>query len=119
MLWHLPPLTRLVSGWAVCASGCVETVAELGCCGGASGRANQLPAHGGDELPPTHRLNRSIRPGVAAPATVLIAEMGGGSLLLQGWRNGPSAYVSADDAVPLRRALAAAYGNECGDEVHS
>lgn len=69
--------------------------------------------------PPAHSLNRSIRPGVPVPATVLIAEMSGGSLLLQGWRNGPSAYVSADDAAPLRRALAAAYGSEYGDEALS
>lgn len=49
---------------------------------------------------------------------VLVAEMGGGSLLLYGWRNGPSAYLSADDAVPLRQAMAAAYGavpTECGE----
>lgn len=64
-------------------------------------------------------LSRSIRPGVPAPATVLIVEMGGGSLLLQGWRDGPSAYVSAEDAEPLRQALATAYGSECGDEVRS
>lgn len=64
-------------------------------------------------------LSRSIRPGVPAPATVLIVEMGGGSLLLQGWRDGPSAYVSAQDAVALRQALAAAYGSEYGDEVDS
>jgi len=53
---------------------------------------------------------------VPVPATVLIVEMTGGSLLLQGWRNGPSAYLNADDAAPLRQALATAYGNECGDE---
>lgn len=64
-------------------------------------------------------LSRSIRPGVPAPATVLIVEMGGGALLLQGWRDGPRAYVSAEDAVSLRQALAAAYGSECGDEVRS
>lgn len=67
---------------------------------------------GSAEQSPTHRLNRSIRPGVPTPATVLVAEMHGGSLLLQGWRDGPSAYASADDAVPLRHALAAAYGSE-------
>lgn len=71
------------------------------------------------EQPAPRGLSRSIRPGVPAPATVLIVEMGGGSLLLQGWRDGPSAYVSAEDAVALRQALAATYGSECGDEVRS
>ncbi|MGH3922979.1 MAG: hypothetical protein ACRDTT_08945, partial [Pseudonocardiaceae bacterium] len=33
---------------------------------------------------------RSIRSGTAVPPTVLVAEMGDGSLFLQGWRNGPS-----------------------------
>ncbi len=70
-----------------------------------------------DDMPPQEQpaprgLSRSIRPGVPAPETVLIVEMGGGALLLQGWRDGPSAYVSAEDAGPLRQALAAAYGSE-------
>lgn len=72
-----------------------------------------------DEQPPAHSLNRSIRPGVPVPATVLIVEMTGGSLLLRGWRHGPSAYVSADDAAPLRRALATAYGSEYDDKALS
>ncbi len=64
------------------------------------------------EQPAPRGVSRSIRPGVPAPATVLIVEMGGGALLLQGWRDGPSAYVSAEDAGPLRQALAAAYDSE-------
>ncbi|MGH3940593.1 MAG: hypothetical protein ACRDTG_18540 [Pseudonocardiaceae bacterium] len=72
----------------------------------------------GEQLP-VHSPNSSIRPGVPVPATVLIAEMSGGSMLLHGWRNGPSAYVSAGDAAPLRRALAMAYGSEHGDEALS
>ena len=51
-------------------------------------------------------------PGVAVPPTLLIAEMGSGALLLQGWQVGPSAYVCAADAGPLREALAAAFGND-------
>ncbi|MCA1676366.1 MAG: hypothetical protein LC799_30715 [Actinobacteria bacterium] len=44
------------------------------------------------------------------PATVLVADMGDGALLLQGWRDGPSAYLTADDAGSLRHALAVAFG---------
>lgn len=36
-------------------------------------------------------IERSIRPGSPVPPTVLVAEMGDGALLLQGWRIGPSA----------------------------
>jgi hypothetical protein len=42
---------------------------------------------------------------------VLVADMGDGSLFLQGWRDGPSAHLSPADAVPLRRELAAAFGS--------
>lgn len=55
-------------------------------------------------------FGKSIRPGVPVPATVLVADMGDGALLLQGWRHGPAAYVSVADAVSLRQALAAAFG---------
>jgi hypothetical protein len=53
---------------------------------------------------------RSIRPGTAVPRSVLVSDMGEG-LLLEAWREGPSAYLSPVDAVPLRRALAAAFGS--------
>lgn len=53
----------------------------------------------------------SIRPGTAVPPTVLVADMGDGSLLLEGWRDGPSAYLSVADAIPLRRELARAFGS--------
>lgn len=52
---------------------------------------------------------RSIRPGTAVPSTVLVSDMGDGSLLLEGWRDGPSAYLSPADAMPFRRQLAAAF----------
>lgn len=68
-----------------------------------------------DDVDPVHDAKLGVPPCI----TVLIVEMTGGSMLLQGWRNGPSAYVSADDAAPLRRALAAAYGSECVDEALS
>lgn len=57
-------------------------------------------------------IERSIRPGTAVPPTLLVADMGNGAMLLQGWRVGPSAYVCAADAGPLRRALAAAFGSD-------
>lgn len=53
-----------------------------------------------------------IRPGTAVPPTVLVADMGDGAFLLQGWGVGPNAYVCAADAVPLREALAAAFGSD-------
>jgi hypothetical protein len=54
---------------------------------------------------------RSIGPGTAVPRSVLVSDMGEGSLLFEAWREGPSAYLSPADAVPLRRALAAAFGS--------
>jgi hypothetical protein len=54
---------------------------------------------------------RSIRPGTAVPRSVLVSDMGESSLLLKAWREGPSAYLRPADAVPLRRALAAALGS--------
>ncbi|MGH4022285.1 MAG: hypothetical protein ACRDT0_24230 [Pseudonocardiaceae bacterium] len=67
--------------------------------------------HGDGELAPLG-IERSIRPGVACSATVLVADMGDGALLLQGWRAGPSAYLIAEDAVPLRQVLETAFGSE-------
>ncbi|MGH3794594.1 MAG: hypothetical protein ACRDSP_06860 [Pseudonocardiaceae bacterium] len=80
-----------------------------------SGQDTQVLRHDDvqpQEQPAPRSVSRSIRPEVPAPTTVLIVEMGSGALLLQGWRDGPSAYVSAEDAGPLRQALAAAYGSE-------
>jgi len=57
-------------------------------------------------------IRRSIRPGAPVPATLLVANMGDGALLLQGWRAGPSAYLTAEDARPLRQALGDAFGSE-------
>lgn len=54
-------------------------------------------------------VERSIRPGTAVPSTVLVSDMGDGSLLLEGWREGPSAYLSPADALPLRRELVRAF----------
>lgn len=55
-------------------------------------------------------LERSIRPGARVPSTLLVAEMRDGALFLQGWRDGPAAYVIPEDAGPLHQALAAAFG---------
>ena len=58
-------------------------------------------------------IDRSVRPGAPVPATVLVAVMSDGSYLLVGYpQSGPSAYVIAEDAVPLREALTAAFGSE-------
>jgi hypothetical protein len=58
-------------------------------------------------------LDRSICPGTPVPATVLVVVLNDGSYLLVGYpQSGPSAYVTAEDAVPLRQALAAAFGSE-------
>ena len=70
--------------------------------------------HEGDRAGQNHQqlgIGRSIRPGTAVPPTVLVADMGDGSLLLEGWRDGPSAYLCPVDAVPLRRELQRAFGS--------
>lgn len=68
--------------------------------------------HSGDDTGRRARrgIGRSIRPGSAVPPTVLVADMSEGGLLLHGWRTGPSAYLTAEDSVPVRRALVAAFG---------
>jgi hypothetical protein len=62
--------------------------------------------------PASPGIGHSIRPGTAAPPTVLISEMGDGALYLAGWRAGPSAFLVAADATGLRRELARAFGGE-------
>ena len=58
-------------------------------------------------------LDHSICPVEPVPATVLVAVMNDGSYLLVGYpHGGPSAYVTAEDAVPLRRVLDTAFGSE-------
>jgi hypothetical protein len=54
---------------------------------------------------------RSIRPATAAPRSVVVSDIGDGSLLLEAWRDGPSAYLSSADAVPFKRQLAAPFGS--------
>lgn len=66
----------------------------------------------GDDHGEYHLDNRrSIRPGTAVPPTLLVADMGDGSLFLQGSQDGPTVYLSPSDAVSLRRELAAAFGS--------
>lgn len=60
-----------------------------------------------------------IRPGAPVPPTLLVAEMGDGALLLQGWRAGPSAYVCPADTGPLRVALEVAFGSHPVTASHS
>ncbi|MGH3695946.1 MAG: hypothetical protein ACRDRX_18465 [Pseudonocardiaceae bacterium] len=63
----------------------------------------------GDGAQACSGAGRSIRPGTAVPSAVLVSDMGDGSLLLEGWREGPSAYLSPADALTLRRQLAVAF----------
>src|SRR5262249_34478146 len=58
-----------------------------------------------------HAIGHGIRPATAVPLTVLVAEMLNGSLLLHGWRDGPTAYLCPEDAAPLKRELATAFGS--------
>lgn len=78
--------------------------------GGLAGRDTDEQRDGNGQ-PPKLGIGRSLRPGTAVPSTVLVGDMGDGSLFLQGWRDGPSAYLSPADAVPLKRELAAAFGS--------
>jgi hypothetical protein len=58
-----------------------------------------------------HGLGHSIQPATAVPLTVLVTEKLNGSLLLHGWRDGPTAYLHPADAAPLKPKLAAAFGS--------
>lgn len=42
------------------------------------------------------RQRVQYRPGTAVPSTVLISDMGDGSLLLEDWRDGPSPVIRED-----------------------
>lgn len=86
---------------------------------GRAGRHPHDSRHRADQ-PGQSGVGRSLRPRTAVPPTLLVADMGDGSVLLQGWRDGPSAYLCPADAAPLKRELAAAFGNleltRCADE---
>ncbi|MGH3545530.1 MAG: hypothetical protein ACRDPW_06355 [Mycobacteriales bacterium] len=81
---------------------------------GGAGRDGKMVRHddAGDELPARLGIGRSIRPGTVVPPTVLVSNMGSGALYLGGWQQGPSAYLTPEDATPLRRELARAFGSE-------
>lgn len=49
-----------------------------------------------------HGIGRSIPAGYSRAATVLVSDMGDESVLLEGWRDGPSSYLRPTDAAPLR-----------------
>ena len=78
--------------------------------GNLAGQGTDDGHHGADQSRQCHGIGRSIRPGTTVPSTVLVADMCDGGLFLQGWRDGPSAYLSASDASALRCELAAAFG---------
>jgi hypothetical protein len=69
---------------------------------------------------PSSGVGRSIGPGTAVPSTVLMTELGTGTLILQGRPDGPRVRLSQADAVPLRRELTAAFRRTelelCGDQ---
>lgn len=73
---------------------------------GLAGRDGDNQRHGDDQVDqPLRGVERSIRLGTAVPPTVLVTNMGDGSLFLKTWRDGPRVYLSPADAVPLRRVL--------------
>ncbi|MGH3910534.1 MAG: hypothetical protein ACRDRM_06845 [Pseudonocardiaceae bacterium] len=58
-------------------------------------------------------IDHSICPSAPVPATVLVVVMSDGGYLLVGYPQGePSAFVISEDAVPLRHALATAFGSD-------
>lgn len=57
-------------------------------------------------------LTHSIRPGIPCPDTVLIVVLSNGSYLLVGYPEGaPAAFLTAEDAGPLRQGLDGAFGH--------
>lgn len=65
-------------------------------------------------------IERSIRPGVPCPETVLVAVLTDGSYVLVGYpQGGPTAFVVQDDAAPLRQALEEAFGEPTDEAVNS
>lgn len=79
--------------------------------GNQAGQGTDAVPHGENHDRGQHAIGHSIRPATAVPLTVLVAEMLNGSLLLTGWRDGPTAYLCPEDAAPLKRELAAAFGS--------
>jgi hypothetical protein len=74
---------------------------------------DKLPHTGdSDALPGLLGIGHSFHPGSTVPRTVLVSNLGDGALYLSGWREGPSAYLTPDDALPLRRELARAFGTD-------
>ncbi len=69
---------------------------------------DQSDSRTSDEASPG--IDHSIRPGVPAPETVLVAAMADGSYLLMAYpHHEPAAFVTRDDAGLLREALTAAF----------
>jgi hypothetical protein len=66
--------------------------------------------HDDDQDQQQLRIGGSIWSGTAAPPTVLVVDMGNGSLLPQGRNDEPRASLNPPDAMPLRRKLTAALG---------
>jgi hypothetical protein len=64
----------------------------------------------GDDQDQQLSIGGSIRSAPAAPLAVLVADMGDGSLFLQGRNDEPRVYLNPPEALPLRRELTAAFG---------
>ena len=52
-----------------------------------------------------------IPPRMLMPPTVLVTALDDGALILQGRPDGPRVWLEPDEAAPLRRALARAFGS--------
>lgn len=73
-------------------------------------RAGQYTEGQGDGMGEQLRgIGRSLRAGIAIPPTVLVTQLDTGELVLQGRPDGPRAYLSPADAMPLKQELAAAF----------
>lgn len=71
--------------------------------------------HAGKAAPPLG-VEYSISPDVPCPKTVLVAVMTDGSYLLMAYpQREPAAFVTRDDAGPLRQALVEAFWSPSGE----
>lgn len=79
-----------------------EAACDLGDLGEGDGSADEL----------TQLIIGPIMPpSMALLPTVLVTELDSGELVIQGRPDGPRVYLSPDDAVPLKRELARAFGS--------
>lgn len=109
------PLTRPTNAFLRRGLATVRDVQKQQPSGGTPSEieAQHGPRHGDDSAAPrVQGIENSIRPGASVPHTVLIADMGRGAVFLMGWEIGPIAYLTAEDALGLKRELARAFGSQ-------